>query len=241
MKNGFTLAEVLVTLGIIGVVAALTTPALIQNVGNAKIGPRLQKAKATWENACEMMLNEQNSNSIMGVSRSFQGLGDTLSNHMKITKIDCYGINKYSSSGSSSHGGHGGHGSSGSYSLTNAACYESDDKMMFAIKGQGNVTDELSRNASTPRSGFSNIPHNQYIGTVVVDINASERPNTLAKDVFLFSLMNDGTLLPYGSQADKARGSGSDWRSHGCTEDNIGYGDLCAGSIFDNGMKIIYE
>lgn len=30
MKNGFTLAEVLITLGIIGVVAAMTLPVLIQ-------------------------------------------------------------------------------------------------------------------------------------------------------------------------------------------------------------------
>ena len=31
LKHGFTLAEVLVTLGIIGIVAALTIPALIGN------------------------------------------------------------------------------------------------------------------------------------------------------------------------------------------------------------------
>ena len=31
MKKGFTLAEVLITLGIIGVVAAMTMPTLIQN------------------------------------------------------------------------------------------------------------------------------------------------------------------------------------------------------------------
>ena len=31
MKNAFTLAEVLVTLGIIGVVSAMTVPALLQN------------------------------------------------------------------------------------------------------------------------------------------------------------------------------------------------------------------
>ena len=30
-KNGFTLAEVLVTLGIIGVVSAMTVPTLMQN------------------------------------------------------------------------------------------------------------------------------------------------------------------------------------------------------------------
>ena len=31
MKNGFTLAEVLITLGVIGIVAALTMPSLIAN------------------------------------------------------------------------------------------------------------------------------------------------------------------------------------------------------------------
>ena len=31
MKNGFTLAEVLITLGIIGIVAAMTMPTLIEN------------------------------------------------------------------------------------------------------------------------------------------------------------------------------------------------------------------
>ena len=35
-QKGFTLAEVLITLGIIGVVAALTLPALIQNHKNPK-------------------------------------------------------------------------------------------------------------------------------------------------------------------------------------------------------------
>ena len=37
-KFGFTLAEVLITLDIIGVVAALTAPALVQNAGSAQIG-----------------------------------------------------------------------------------------------------------------------------------------------------------------------------------------------------------
>ena len=36
LKNGFTLAEVLITLGIIGVVAALTIPALIGNYQKKK-------------------------------------------------------------------------------------------------------------------------------------------------------------------------------------------------------------
>ncbi len=34
LKNGFTLSEVLITIGIIGVVAVITIPALISNVQN---------------------------------------------------------------------------------------------------------------------------------------------------------------------------------------------------------------
>lgn len=41
--KGFTLAEVLITLGIIGVVAAITIPSLISKVQRAQIEPKLRK------------------------------------------------------------------------------------------------------------------------------------------------------------------------------------------------------
>lgn len=43
MKKGFTLAEVLITLGIIGVVAAMTMPSLIQNHRKKFLQLRLNK------------------------------------------------------------------------------------------------------------------------------------------------------------------------------------------------------
>lgn len=57
MKKGFTLAEVLITLGIIGVVAALTLPTLTANTQNAKIGPKLAKAVSSFEQANEALLS----------------------------------------------------------------------------------------------------------------------------------------------------------------------------------------
>jgi len=45
LKKGFTLAEVLVTLGIIGVVAALTLPGILTDTTSAQIGPKLAKAR----------------------------------------------------------------------------------------------------------------------------------------------------------------------------------------------------
>ena len=43
-KKGFTLAEVLITLGIIGVVAAMTLPALITNYKNKELATRAKKS-----------------------------------------------------------------------------------------------------------------------------------------------------------------------------------------------------
>lgn len=43
MKNAFTLAEVLITLGIIGVVAALTIPTLVNNYRKKQFETGLKK------------------------------------------------------------------------------------------------------------------------------------------------------------------------------------------------------
>ncbi len=54
VKAAFTLAEVLITLGIIGVVAAMTIPTLISNYQEKSTITRLQKAYATLKNAFEL-------------------------------------------------------------------------------------------------------------------------------------------------------------------------------------------
>ena len=54
MKKGFTLAEVLITLGIIGVVAALTLPTLIQTNKNKEIETKLKKIYSIMNQAILM-------------------------------------------------------------------------------------------------------------------------------------------------------------------------------------------
>ena len=53
-KVAFTLAEVLITLGIIGIVAAMTLPALIGTYKKKEICTRLQKFSSTMQNAINM-------------------------------------------------------------------------------------------------------------------------------------------------------------------------------------------
>ena len=94
-KHGFTLAEVLITLGIVGVVAALTAPALVQNAGSAQIGPKLAKAVNTFEVANENLLSAAGAATVVGAGATGGDLSsgaanyiNTLSNYMKMNYTD---------------------------------------------------------------------------------------------------------------------------------------------------------
>ena len=55
MKKAFTLAEVLITLGIIGVVAAMTLPALVNQTRGKELETALQKAYSILQQALQQM------------------------------------------------------------------------------------------------------------------------------------------------------------------------------------------
>ena len=258
-KKGFTLAEVLITLGIIGVVAALTTPALVQNIGTAKVGPSLAKAVSTFENANQTMLAQSEAGSITSlsqyVSSEYIGHGHngspqyshttkwspstyvkSLSGHLKInpdSMLSHHVPSYYSYDNSSHYTPARGHWSSHAYSLD-------DGSMYFYIVPHDSFK-------VTPAYCYPNIASNQLIGDVYIDINGSAKPNRQAKDIFRFYLYNDGTLRPYGGKSfDRTRYFGSyshtnHYWSSGCNSSSVSNADSCAGSIFENNQKVIYE
>ena len=57
---GFTLAEVLITVGIIGVVAALITPGIIENIERHRNAAILQRAYGDLQNYAYMFAAENN-------------------------------------------------------------------------------------------------------------------------------------------------------------------------------------
>ena len=101
-KLGFTLAEVLITLGIIGVVAALTAPALVQNAGTAKVGPTLAKVVSTMENANEQILHDEDTTKLSSVAKNVLQMPrmiliprkEVLKAYIAFFYVDINGVNK---------------------------------------------------------------------------------------------------------------------------------------------------
>ncbi len=85
-KFGFTLAEVLITLGIIGVVAALTIPTLVQNYQTKSWATASQVFEAKFTEALKTM-NVQGKLGKYGKYDSTEGFVEELQKHFKTTKV----------------------------------------------------------------------------------------------------------------------------------------------------------
>ena len=84
-KNGFSLAELMITLGIIGVVSALTIPTLVSSNTNAQIGPKLAKGVASFEQGVQSMLNDNRVDTV--VDAGLFGNANFMSELSKYIKI----------------------------------------------------------------------------------------------------------------------------------------------------------
>ena len=90
-KGAFTLAEVLITLAVIGIVAALTLPGLIQN-HNEKAW---STAKDLWEKKLTETVRRMNVDGVMTGHESTEDFMNTFKNYMKVIKTcDNSDINK---------------------------------------------------------------------------------------------------------------------------------------------------
>ena len=87
MKKGFTLAEVLITLGIIGVVAALTLPTLISKHQKKVYVTQFKKAYNTVTNAFKLMQAESGSDNLADNDFMSALAVNSPSNEAEVTKL----------------------------------------------------------------------------------------------------------------------------------------------------------
>lgn len=205
-KNGFTLAEVLITLGIIGIIAEITIPTLMQNVQDAQFYSATRKIAAVFTQATVQMVSD-NAGQIWDNSSL---VGSTLSKNM----ADAYA--PYFKT------------------LNEAACNQIQTNGIADYKTPSSRTAPSSiftclllkdgsfmRMISRSQCGISLSTGLGYdCGDIVVDVNGNNPPNMIGRDVQRFVVIKTSSgnyrVAPSGPDVDGlscAVGNGS-----GCTE-----------------------
>ncbi len=260
-KIGFTLAEVLITLGIVGVVAALTAPALVQNAGTAQIGPKLAKAVSTIETATETTLLEEGESSIYSMmgdvkTGDVSNFTEKLKDHMKMSKLDDENLTgKWDDKTIKAYDGTNAvvnmfssqnyYGDVGYKASSNKIVkYISKEGMIYTFSRGKALKDQSNRN-------IGKSPAHQIMGSVMIDVNGTAAPNRFGKDIFVFSWWNDGSLRAFGSKdftfnENSSQGSGETEKkfywAETCSENGVtNSGLFCAGSVFENNLKVVYQ
>lgn len=213
-KFGFTIAELTVSFAVIGIIAALTLPNLMQNTQNRQIAPKLTKAASMFQQAAATMMSDLG---IEIISDKY-GLNDEsdfmekLSDYLKITEstedtITGEGTNCFTTMPD--------------FSTT----YIAKDGVKYSLdfKDPTNPTE---------------VPHKQQKGYLRIDINGSNPPNLYASDAFVFVLTEAGTLKPVGT---KNTALGCNWNVYCRTNEEPTDPVACAGHIFENNFKVLYK
>lgn len=164
MKKAFTLAEVLITLTIIGVVSVLTIPNIISNYQNKVLSTQLKKAYAEIAQAGALAITTEEAMEFKDtVAYNNQ---EFLNKYFKKTK-DC------------------GYGEEAFYECF-ASTYKKDGDVY-------DLSDEaINGHSISTKSGYSLTLNNNAKG--VLDINGKKAPNTFGKDAFSVSIGKDGSI-----------------------------------------------
>jgi len=247
-KTGFTLAEVLITLGIIGVVAAMTIPTLVKDYQKTQYVTGFKKVYAQFNQVLQQMAADHGSagdlrgTGLFVATSTTQQFGDIVANYIKITN-NCQ-MNANNDCGADFNKYIDGTDITGAYTYFASASYYkfiSADGVSYALRN-------LANDCNTPtytRGITGNL--SQTCGLMFVDINGRKPPNFEGRDVFRFYITNGkGPLLyPAGGADDNFFDTSNWWKNWsptGCSNSpgTYKYGFYCAGRIMEEGWQMNY-
>ena len=178
-KYGFTLAEVLITLGIIGVVVAMTMPTLIARHNEKVWTTSFLRVYSTLENAYRRVQEE---NGTFDNWTTFTMVGDNRRSTVKAKDLYEYMIKPYVEINQAFVPKNDNWDNIGKYNCWPEKSYYFD-KTPIGSSGDGTYR---ARAAVSLKSGEC-IILGYGNGDFIVDLNSKRGPNTLGKDQFIFS------------------------------------------------------
>lgn len=213
--TAFTLAEVLITLGIIGVVAAMTIPTLINRTNDAEFKSMLKKEYSVFNQALLSIAADNGGDfkaALTSMSSSNGQASDSLlwrdlfATKLKVIKTCDAGVGS---------------------SLTYGGCFGSSYK--YYVNTSDPMTSQAWINTTTRYSGiladgaaysifqwengnvcaYSAGDMTNLCGALTIDVNGSKAPNKFGKDMFCLGVQPTG-ITPITIYSDDCGGGASD-------------------------------
>lgn len=191
----FTLAEILIVVGIVGVVAVMTIPALLNKSQDLELKSALKKEFSVIGQANNLLMND-NGGTLSGITGGYIA---NIGNYFKYSKY-CSGA---------SHTNGCWHAVGESYVYTGAAAGAPTNQPQTNFAGGGYILTDgtlITFYGNWPTgaslSAFSGSSEPVYT-ELLVDVNGFNKPNVVGRDIFCFFPSNIG-LLPY-------KGTGYQW------------------------------
>lgn len=258
-KRGFTIVEVLLTLGIIGVVAALTIPTLSLNYQKKVLGTALATAVSSFETATTTMVVDEAVKDIFATKAwKATAAEDEMFSYSSDSTIKGFtsAFSKYLSFDTT-------YKSAGEFyeglEVKNIDGKEKDKWDGFfdeniAMIGKNGAAYFISIPSSKghlhkTRDEISDAGGNFYktAANLYIDVNGKAKPNIFGRDIFSFCVDELGNLYSQGSKDFSIFIYGDDslhWTKTCYTDANgklnATTGDYCTGRVVENGFKIDY-
>ncbi len=189
-KCAFTLAEVLITLGVIGIVAAMTLPTVINNKRNKELETAFKRSYTVISQALNMYQAETGER-LTSEDLGFHELKPILMKYMNVIDDCGWGTE-----------------SNGSSCIPNYQDPEKNSKIYKNLKGNNTINLNLFDDGQFVLNDGSlilvensgSIVNDQKRVFISVDVNGyNKNPNRLGQDLFMFQIDKKGNLLPMGA------------------------------------------
>ena len=245
MKKGFTLAEVLVTLVILGVVAAMTIPTVMNNTRDAELKSKAKKTYSMLTQAMAMAslqgyapIHTAADGDATNIIQWFDKyLAPNLSMIRKCTdlstsKLETMGDKSWFPKGQCWHEGH-------TNGLNGKRVYCSEATSI----GNGVVQAVLNDGTFINMDSYGSASMNTYFGyetpgagiVLFFDVNGAKKPNVLGKDIYV-AVYHDGSLAPaYVSKSDEVALAECSSKNAGPSGQGNGY--ACLRLLVDKGLQ----
>ena len=178
----FTLAEVLITIGVIGIVAAIAIPSLINHYNDKVLETRYQRSKNILINGYKLMMSKEQVFDMkdLSVMKCGQDIDCIINAHKEVFKM-----------------------MRDSSSPDISEAFASD----YTIPGEPEKQDFSSMASQMPTfqttDGMSYMGMPQQDGSMILyaDLNGKNKPNTAGEDFFIFSVSGNGVFTDMTSMA----------------------------------------